>query len=90
MQLSNDANAAHRQGRLRKVRRLVSVLMGLTQEQIDRLVESLHDDHGMLTVTWLTAPSFNSKRAFEAAWEECGETARKVTHRVNFFAGADE
>jgi hypothetical protein len=73
MLISNYEDAAFRNKRLEKCLRIWMTIMGVTREQADRLIYSLHDHKGVLHVLWNDEPTERQKMAFVDAWNECCE-----------------
>ena len=73
MLISNYENAAFRDKRLEKCLRIWMAIMGVTREQADKLIYSLHDHKGGLHVLWHDEPTERQKLAFSEAWGECCE-----------------
>lgn len=73
MLIGNYEDDSWRNKRLEKCLRLWMTIMGVTLEQSDRLIHSLHDHKGELHVLWLCAPTDRQKLAFSDAWSECRE-----------------
>lgn len=71
-----------RKSRLKKAFQIFCRIYGITEDQAELLVQSLHDQKGHLFVQWvdLCAPTDEQKRAFAIAWETCGEAGNMVQH----------
>lgn len=80
IQFTSHDMAQHRADRLKKALRIAIQIAGITDEQADLLILGLRDQKGALLVQWRIEPSDQQKRAFEAAWELCGE--KSVQHAI--------
>ena len=77
---SNDRQK-WRDERLAKVSRVASKILGMTEEQMGRLVVGLFDSKGHLVVIWDdSSPTDQQKAAFGTAWSLSGENETSVTH----------
>lgn len=75
--------AAHRVPRLIKALKIATAIMGITPGQALLLIHGLHDERGTLVVRWCFSPSEHQIRAFQVAWEQCGEPYHQVRHETN-------
>lgn len=74
MELNAYDGSLWRIERLQKFVRVVSTMTGLSEEQLDVLIENLHDHKGELIVHWKHGGcSPRMRLAFNDAWNVCGE-----------------
>ena len=73
MIISNYESADWRDKRIEKCLRIWLAIMGMTREQAEKLIHSLHDHKGALHVLWNDEPTERQKLAFVDAWNECCE-----------------
>lgn len=83
MDYTSHDGAAHRVPRLMKALKIATAIMGLTPGQALLLIHGLHDDRGTLVVRWCFSPSEHQIRAFEVAWEQCGEHGAAIRHTAD-------
>lgn len=80
MEVTNYQNVPRRNARIHKCIRIASLIMGIGDDQMELLIQSVHDNQGDLTVTWHAEPTPRFKAAFRDAWKECGEPRANVLH----------
>lgn len=84
MMYGSSDGAKSRLLRLERVKRYTEAILGLSDDQMDRLVAQLYDYKGQLNVVWFGSPPTDMQRvAFSKAWEMCGEPADTVFHNVD-------
>lgn len=80
MEVSNYQNTSRRNARIYKCIRIASLIMGIGEDQMRLLIQSVRDEQGELTVIWHAEPTYRFKLAFRDAWRECGEPRAVVLH----------
>lgn len=81
IEYTSSDGTAHRFVRLRRAVRIFTQVAGLTDEQVELLINSVHDQKGELWIGWRLAPSEAQKRSIEAAWRLCEES---VVHHDSY------
>lgn len=85
----NDG-AKSRLQRLEKAHKLASAILGLSNEQMERLVSKMYDRKGNLNIVWIGSPPTDmQKAAFAKSWEMCGEEPSAVYHMVDVLWSED-
>lgn len=79
----NDGSK-YRLQRLERASKYVTAILGMSHDQLDRLVHAMHDKKGVLMVEWMnTYPTKTQIAAFSRAWDMCGESPYSVFHSIN-------
>jgi hypothetical protein len=74
MRINNFKQEAFRNERLIKCARLTSLMLGVTEQQLGALIQTLYDRKGTLMVQWFHKPSGKGQLAVDEAWRECKES----------------
>jgi hypothetical protein len=75
--------------RLQKATKLAAQISSLPLNHLEHLLHEVRDYKGSLEVVWnVDGQSPHQEKAFETAWEMCGEKFPQVLHLVT-EAGAD-
>ena len=82
MKFTSHEDTLKRVERLTKAAKIFTAIAGLTAEQAHLLITGLHDDHGLLTVTWNLEPSNAQRNAWVQAWTLVGEHTARIIHVV--------
>lgn len=83
MEFNAYDGALHRIERLQRASRIATAICGLSRDQADTLIKSLSDNRGSLEVVWHFEPTDIQRNAFSVAWEQCRESAEKVSHTLS-------
>jgi hypothetical protein len=75
-------NEGWRRDRVKKAIKIFCAVYGITELQLEYLIDKIEDSKGILLVHWVhgAPPTMEQERAFSLAWSLCGEPAEAVIH----------